>query len=1117
MIAVHQIRSALASSFPPPFPNVLRFAMKSNDEPSTPRIATDSAAAIDEQPSTVSDSSPLSPSLGTPGLLVAFELDAHSPYTIDNSDEIHFDIAAEHISSETHPVPFATIPLPASPAVAISLAQLRAILQTSLQPATLVNMSSLGILTPHQVLAVQSSRYSFLVNGQPLQAEEENDTAVASVMPVLLLRVPEDVTAHAGSPQTGTGATTPIVPPASSLVPHSPQTRQLTMNALALPPAAMSSGDGIHGGSIMDHSAAASSGVSYSRASTLPMPHTRRASFDLSTHFDTLSLLDGSERGQQQQQQHTSGMSDYHRHGLRPPRHNDMYVNEHSVRGSRTDSSSLSGLAEPAVDHGRGTPTATPSIRRAATLPSPDSDNSDAEDEISPVDFPQPSAVRRRSSVASAASAPFTPPTTDSPPVAASNDNTLSSSLPSTFGNFLGFLSKSTATSPQAIERTLPRRQSLSAERRAYYNSMDTAPSLAHRRMSEAAAHQLTLTLKKEDEQRELHRARSLATPPMRPRRTPAAEVDDEKREEEERENEKKEEEQETKSGVSIRAISAIKRKLGIRKHSSASNSKVKREGSQSKLHFADMMNEYSKSTAKLYQPPEDELHRIVVIGERGDVREERKEEGGGETETSKQAKHRKNIVSDTAQLSTRVQPIHYLNAPAASAPSRFRVYEDVDAFLLSRLDEKRETQKSRVSTHRSDGEGNSGTGAGGRDKREELEPLWIAVEDASPSVIQKVGTHFGLHPLTIEDCESGGIREKLEVFTDYLFIVFHALDQVDEDGSSARGSELYTMKHRRDSSAALAPLTMPHAMVATSSSSAFSFSAKSQSNPVDPIPSPGASSTGPNPPPPLLSKSDLDLSNSTPVKLVVFPTCVLTFHKRNLRCVTKVRRQLQKLYYNRLDNTAWVVHALLDNIVDSLIPVVGGACSAADALEDNIYMPTEYDASVKKRLLREMNLMGRRLAFLRQRMWSKRDILMSLIEKDWAIFLRGVKIPYLRDVYDHVETMLHRIDTSIEVVDTIQSTYLSIVNIDVSVSAENVNKAMKKMSAAATIILPLTLVSAIMGMNTYIPFQAALNLADPSEYPPSARMLEPFIIMMGLFIIFTVGMYVYFKHIRYV
>lgn len=49
------------------------------------------------------------------------------------------------------------------------------------------------------------------------------------------------------------------------------------------------------------------------------------------------------------------------------------------------------------------------------------------------------------------------------------------------------------------------------------------------------------------------------------------------------------------------------------------------------------------------------------------------------------------------------------------------------------------------------------------------------------------------------------------------------------------------------------------------------------------------------------------------------------------------------------------------------------------------------------------MGAIARRLTFLRQRLWSKRDILTSLIEKDWQFFLTGVKVPYLRDIYDHL------------------------------------------------------------------------------------------------------------------
>ena len=720
-----------------------------NADDTTPSPPTNPAPQQTDTPP-----SPLSPSLSAPGLLVAFELDAHSPYTVDSSDQILFDIAPEHITDDTHPIPFATIPLPST---TFTLDQLRTMLRSSLQPATLVNMSSFGILTPHQVIALQSSRYRFVVDNHIVHEDEEATTAIPPSLPVLLLRVPDNLTDHVSSPHDGSLAGTPAMAPGSgsASLGSSPAGRGSSMNALQLPPSMMASGDGIHASS-MDHAhpmTSTTSGISYSRASTLPMPHTRRASFDMSTHLDTLSLLEGGDRSQQQPpQQHTTSISEYHRHGLRPPRHNDRYVNEHSVRGSRAGSVSGRGPADPADDHARRTPTATPSIRRATTTPQPsvDSVNSDAEEEISPVDFPQSSTMRRRSSVPGIAGAafPLSPPTLDSPPDPSSNENTLSSSLPSTLNGLLGFLSRSTSTSPQAPERTLPRRQSLSAERRAYYNSMDTAPSLANRRMSETAAHQLTLTLKRGDVQRELNRARTMATPTITARRTLVADIDEQRTEEA---KEKADELPETKSGVSARAISAIKRKLGVKR----TGSTLKRQDTKGKIHFADMMNEYSKSTAHLNsEPSEDQHYRIVVIGERGatDEREERKEEGGtaaaGENETSRQARHRKNIVSDTTQLSTRVQPIHYLNAPAASAPSRFRVYEDVNTFLHTREDEKRVTQKSRVSTHNR----NSTAGDEGSMKnkiRDDVEPLWIAVEDAPASVIQQVGHHFGLHPLT--------------------------------------------------------------------------------------------------------------------------------------------------------------------------------------------------------------------------------------------------------------------------------------------------------------------------------------------------------------------------------
>jgi Mg2+ and Co2+ transporter CorA len=74
--------------------------------------------------------------------------------------------------------------------------------------------------------------------------------------------------------------------------------------------------------------------------------------------------------------------------------------------------------------------------------------------------------------------------------------------------------------------------------------------------------------------------------------------------------------------------------------------------------------------------------------------------------------------------------------------------------------------------------------------------------------------------------------------------------------------------------------------------------------------------------------------------------------------------------------------------------------------------------------------------------------------------------VPYLRDVYDHVVTMLQQLELASELLGSLQNTYLSNVSIDVSEASNNVNELMKQLSGVATIIMPLSLITGLMGMN---------------------------------------------------
>ncbi len=60
----------------------------------------------------------------------------------------------------------------------------------------------------------------------------------------------------------------------------------------------------------------------------------------------------------------------------------------------------------------------------------------------------------------------------------------------------------------------------------------------------------------------------------------------------------------------------------------------------------------------------------------------------------------------------------------------------------------------------------------------------WVNIDGIHDlSMIERIGEHFGIHPLTLEDIVNTGHRPKLESFDNYLFIVLKMLQHNTEDG----------------------------------------------------------------------------------------------------------------------------------------------------------------------------------------------------------------------------------------------------------------------------------------------------------------------------------------------
>jgi magnesium transporter len=54
---------------------------------------------------------------------------------------------------------------------------------------------------------------------------------------------------------------------------------------------------------------------------------------------------------------------------------------------------------------------------------------------------------------------------------------------------------------------------------------------------------------------------------------------------------------------------------------------------------------------------------------------------------------------------------------------------------------------------------------------------LWIDLDDPSQAEIDRIGQEFGLHPLALEDASRGHERPKIDIYENFIFIIFYVLE----------------------------------------------------------------------------------------------------------------------------------------------------------------------------------------------------------------------------------------------------------------------------------------------------------------------------------------------------
>jgi magnesium transporter len=211
----------------------------------------------------------------------------------------------------------------------------------------------------------------------------------------------------------------------------------------------------------------------------------------------------------------------------------------------------------------------------------------------------------------------------------------------------------------------------------------------------------------------------------------------------------------------------------------------------------------------------------------------------------------------------------------------------------------------------------------------------------------------------------------------------------------------------------------------------------------------------------------------------------VVTFHVERFKSIKNVKNQLRSTTFACQRGAAYLLHQILDQLVDLYMPVVDDFDNTINVLEDRVFQMKRNNTLV----LSEIMDLRRSVARLKRISSRQLDVLYRISHGEFSLIPEQV-LPFYRDVHDH----LLRIS---DLADSYKDLVTGLFEIHFSVTANKTNDVMKVLAVFSAIMLPLTLIAGIYGMN----FENMPELH--SRYGYFGALTLMFIIGVGLLIYF--------------
>ncbi len=203
-------------------------------------------------------------------------------------------------------------------------------------------------------------------------------------------------------------------------------------------------------------------------------------------------------------------------------------------------------------------------------------------------------------------------------------------------------------------------------------------------------------------------------------------------------------------------------------------------------------------------------------------------------------------------------------------------------------------------------------------------------------------------------------------------------------------------------------------------------------------------------------------VTTSSQLSVFIGQNYLITLHKGELKPLVKLFRECQvneesqQEYFSK--DSGYLLYRLIDRLVDYCLPILSKIGDNIEDAEDGIF------SERMRGTIKEISILRRDIISFRRIIWPMRAVIGSLEPKIRRFSTMDMTV-YFGDMVDHVDKIWDALDEYKEVIEGLKDTHDSL-------ATNRTNEIVRILTVIATILLPITVVSSIYGMNIPLPFQ---------------------------------------------